>query len=427
MSDHGGLYELVCAVLVGAIGAVALYFLAKRLAAARPGLSLVGPVMAAFGLRVLLTAALAALQATASDIRGPDDILFQRRASALASLPPWNGTWVDRSFGRLPEVILGAVSKVLRHPGDVPLRLVLAAIAAAGIALLASACFDLAGRGAAVIAAWLLALEPSNVFFSTLLHEESLLMLGEGAAVLGAARLWLRGDAKSVLLTAGGVGVVAATRPYAGFFVLVGAVLVAVHVGVREARSRLGPGRLRAALPVVAVLGLLTVAAAAVPTPPVQHQLHRLQNYQDKTLERHARLTLEPIDYLSVGGVAEGLPHRIWDLAVRPYPWEHATARQRVGGPGTALVWLLLIALVTGLLTCGGERRRNVLPVAYVLAPVVVGYALSTVNAGTGFRHRTQIVFLLVAMVSVVWGDRAASVSLPRGRIPVPLARRSVR
>ena len=62
-----------------------------------------------------------------------------------------------------------------------------------GILLLAAAVYELAGPRPARIAAWLLALEPANIFFSSLLHKEPLMYLAEGLVVYGGAVLWKRG------------------------------------------------------------------------------------------------------------------------------------------------------------------------------------------------------------------------------------------
>ena len=53
--------------------------------------------------------------------------------------------------------------------------------------------YELAGPRPARIAAWLLALEPASIFFSSLLHKEPLMYMAEGLVVYGGAVLWKRG------------------------------------------------------------------------------------------------------------------------------------------------------------------------------------------------------------------------------------------
>ena len=63
-----------------------------------------------------------------------------------------------------------------------------------GIVLLSAAVYELAGPRPALIAAWILALEPANIFFSSLLHKEPLMYLAEGLVAFGGAVLWKRGN-----------------------------------------------------------------------------------------------------------------------------------------------------------------------------------------------------------------------------------------
>ena len=81
------------------------------------------------------------------------------------------------------------------HP-DPPLlmlRVEMITFSVIGLTLLAAAVYELAGPRAARIAAWILAIEPANVFFSSLLHKEPLMYMAEGAVAFGGAVFWTRG------------------------------------------------------------------------------------------------------------------------------------------------------------------------------------------------------------------------------------------
>ena len=107
---------------------------------------------------------------------------------------------------------------------DFALRITEIGLAVAGMLLLVTAVYELAGPRAAVIAAWILAFEPSGIFFSSLLHKESPMFLAEGLVAFGGARLWNRGEFTSFPIMVAGCLVGVATRPYAGWFLIAAAV-----------------------------------------------------------------------------------------------------------------------------------------------------------------------------------------------------------
>jgi hypothetical protein len=87
---------------------------------------------------------------------------------------------------------------------------------------------------------------------------------------------------------------------------------------------------------------------------------------------------------------------------------------------------LFAIAVFVGLILAAVRRRREAIalaaPIIYPMFFLLTAYALSAGNAGTGFRYRTHIVLLAVAVlcalrVGVVPARQSASTpkaSLPR-------------
>ena len=171
---------------------LALYFLMRTLVRGRPGLAIGWPIAIAVGLRVLAAGA-------SRSPRSP------RSCGAATSAPSWatRGEVVNSGFGSpewitsltetLHEWLLAAQLWAFDAP-DFALRITEIGLAVAGILLLVTAVYELAGPRAAVIAAWILAFEPSGIFFSSLLHKESPMFLAEGLVAFGGARLWKRGE-----------------------------------------------------------------------------------------------------------------------------------------------------------------------------------------------------------------------------------------
>src|SRR2546425_819202 len=84
--------------------------------------------------------------------------------------------------------------------------------------VVAAAVYDVAGPRAALIAGWLIALEPTNIFFSSIIHREPLLLSAEGLISLGAVRMWTKRDLGALPPLVLGLALATATRPYVGWF-----------------------------------------------------------------------------------------------------------------------------------------------------------------------------------------------------------------
>jgi hypothetical protein len=138
------------------------------------------------------------------------------------------------------------------------------------------------------------------------------------------------------------------------------------------------------------------VALALYPSP--SNALDRLQYSQDANASDASNLRLARVDVSTPQAVAVALPRRSFDLLARPYPWQVESLSQRLGVLGSLAAWLL-IALVLFLIVRRPRDALEVFPLFYVLLGLVAAYALSTGNAGTGFRYRTHILVVLIAVL----------------------------
>jgi hypothetical protein len=80
--------------------------------------------------------------------------------------------------------------------------------------------YELAGARPAVFAMWLLAFEPTSIFFSSLLHKEANMLLAIGLVAFGGAKLWKTGRPRNLLPIVAGCLIAVATRQYAGWFLI---------------------------------------------------------------------------------------------------------------------------------------------------------------------------------------------------------------
>jgi hypothetical protein len=413
MRTDEALYQVECAALVIVAGAFVLIKLVDYLGR-RPGRDgLLAPVLAAFGLRVAVTLGLAALSSLGTRLRGPDDPAFLDAAQSIADERLGSSAWGGTSEGALFPNLLAIQIRLLGDPGATSLRLVQCLIATIGIALISVAVADLAGSKAGVIAAWVLAVEPSNVFFSTILQKESFVVLGEGLVVFGVVHSLVNRTVVSACITALGLVVVLAVRPYAAAFLLLALILVGLHLGLR----RLWPNKARIALATFALV-IACIGVGMALGPALDGQLEELQAVHDLQLAQESNLDLARVDLTTPSGLATGVPQRLYDFLAKPYPWQLGNVEQRLGAIGTVITWTLALLVIAVLV----RNYRFVLsrgwPIIYIMGCLVLGYAITTTNAGTGFRHRVHFIVVLAVLAGLAYASRRVN---ERQRVEGPL------
>jgi hypothetical protein len=369
--------------------------LSRLVARRRPGLALGRPLAVAALARLAAAGLLAAVPSLRS-LRGPDDAGFLHAARQLASDPSSLGPMPRALVGNLQVAYMSVVQYILDPFSDYPLRVAHIALAVAAIAVVAVAVSDIAGVRAGVLSAWLLALEPTNIFFSGVLHKESPMLLGEALVILGAVRMYQRRDIPAVVIMGIGLAVAGLTRPYAGAALAVACAVVCLHAALR----RLGPRRRRSPQYVVGVAVALLVAVAAAPAPAAV--LHAVQVSQNANATDASNLALPAVDFSSSSGVARNLGSRVSELILRPLPWQATNMSQRFGILGTTAAWALILAMIVLLATRLRTALAELPPLFYVLVLLTIVYALSTGNAGTGFRYRAHLLVVLAAIVAAL-------------------------
>lgn len=395
VGDDQGLYAAECSLLAVAVLAWTLFSVVRWLGRSRPGLVIGRAIAVAAGARLAVAAAFSS-SSTLAPFAVPDEKGFVAQATTLAHSPFGSAPWTPHQGDALVRVI-GLQLKVLGSPGEFSLRVVQIAIGVAGLCLISAAAYDLAGSRAAQITAWLLAIEPTNAFFSEQLHKEALMLLADGVVALGAVRMWNRRDLRAAALIAGGVVVAIGSRQYAAMFVLAGAVAVTFSAAVRRTPQK--PFR---SVKLALASGAVIMGGVVVVIVDSDRIVRRLNSYQAGFQQSSANLNREPVRYSSLLDAARDLPSRAADLVLRPYPWQVANVNQRLGTLGTTAAWGLLLLFVALLATNLGTARRRAPPLLLMAIAVTVGYSFSTQNAGTGFRYRTHVIFFLVALIGVL-------------------------
>ncbi|MDQ3571823.1 MAG: glycosyltransferase family 39 protein [Actinomycetota bacterium] len=291
------------------------------------------------------------------------------------------------------------------------LRLGEVGITVVGLVLLSAAVYELAGARAAVLAAWLLALEPSGLFFSSILHKEAPMFVAEGLVAFGGARMWKRGDLGSLIILAAGCLVGVATRPYAGWFLIAASAAIVLHAGLRTSR-RNEVNAIGLIAVVILVVGMtLPIAIEASSDENLEENLQQSQDAN--AADADANLALERVDFSTREDVILNLPIRLFDLTFKPFIWQLGSASQRLGAIGGLFALLVLAVLIRTLYRRGGEIFARAGPLVYTGFFLFIAYSLSTGNAGTGFRYRSHLLAIGLCLIASLWEWRTERAARP--------------
>jgi hypothetical protein len=402
------IHDYLAGLLTLAVVGWAVYFMIRWLRRNRSDLGIGVPIALALGLRMLAAIGVTSTGAAAS-LRGGDEFYFLGVSRAISHTSFPGTQWADALTQRLYEFVFAAQIKALDSP-DLALRIGQAGIAVAGIVLLAAAVYELAGPRAAVIAAWLLALEPTNVFFSTLLHKEPNLLLAGGLVAFGGAAIWKSARLQYLWPITLGCLIAVATRPYAGWFLIAAGAAIVLHTGLRS-RS-VGGGR---SLSYVALVVMLAAISAPTIWKASTHESlqKNLQSTQTANTRDNSNLSLEQVDFSTRGAIITNLPKRIVDVVTRPSPWQLDNIREQFGLLGTIFAWVCFWLLALELWRARGHVMERAGPFVYLTLFTLIAYSLSAGNAGTAFRYRTHVVALSVCLLVVLRELRVRSATEP--------------
>ncbi len=379
-----------------------LTYAIRRLRRRRAGFSVGLPIVVGVTLRLL---AVVAINATglSSQLRGGDETTFLDFAGVLAGTP-WGRGFLPHGPYQLQTVVF-AIQIKLAHLSDTAMRVTQIGIAMLGILLILAAVHDLAGPRAARLAAWVIAFEPSNLFFNSALHKEPLMVLASGLVVLGGTKIWQRLDLVGVLLACLGGLIAIETRAYAGWFLVSAMVLLLLHSALRRLDR---PGRATPIVYAVALIAFLSVPTLLTVTS--SKSLQTLQQSQDANSagatsggsSNADNLADEQVDFSTRGAVITNLPRRVFDLVFEPYPWQLQDASQQLGAIGSIVALSGLLVLLGFAWRARGHVLSQTAPLLYPFVFLLIAYSLSAGNAGTGFRYRSHLVLLGAGLLAVL-------------------------
>lgn len=390
------LFRAEVSLIIGALVVLVLWRLMAGLDRRGHTASLRLPVAAGLLLRLLAVAVAAAVPAIGHKLTSTDEATFLATTKTLAALPLTSGKWLSLAV-HWTEVIPWALTyKLFGNCGTLPLRLEQIGLSLGAVVLVSATAGRIGGRRAALITAWIAALEPSSAYFGGLLHQESLCMVGEALLLMALVDIWVH-DCRSWRTPLGGLvglALIFGTRSYLAFFAAVAVVLVLIGAPLQR---RLGLARGLLALSAGAVLvGLAGIFAAPHVVPGT---ISSLQHQLDVPYPG-ANLPLPHATVTNATGLLKTVVLHSVDLILRPYPWQTGSAAQKAAVAGT-LIWYALLLVTIWLTIRQGLDGRSV-PALILIACATIGFALTLVDAGEGFRHRVNLVLILAVPLGVL-------------------------
>ncbi len=383
---------------------VMLLFALRRLQRSRPAMLIGSAMLAAFTLRLLAIIGVNATGIGAS-LRGGDEFTFIDLAHTLAVQPI--GT-VDLPHGVYQLMTdMFAMEMKIGFMNATAIRVVQVGVAMLGTLLMTAAAYDLGGPKAARWTAWLLAIEPSSIFFNSGILKEPMMELAAGIVALGGVWFWKRLDIRGILICALGCLIAITTRSYAGWFMACGSIILILHASLRSMRysSRAVPF----------IYAIVLAAFIAGPTAYAATAGNNLKILQASQAANAAgigqggtggpngsNLALPPVNYSSRTAILTSLPTKIRELLLEPYPWQLHDANQAFGSIGTLFFYAMLLLFIRYAWLSRGKVFSRAGPLLYPLFFETIAYSLTVGNAGTGFRYRSHLITLGIAAVMVL-------------------------
>lgn len=368
------------------------------------------PVLVVFVVALVARVALSVTVFLVSDgVLFDDDRRYLDVALAIAGGQDLDGA--DFAFARQAATFLYPLAAVLWVGGKSVLagQLLSAIAGASTAALTAWLCLRATGSsGASLVAGAIVALFPSQVFWSSLVLKDVFVWLAVVLVCVGFEASLRSGDMRVSLL--GLFGLVGVGFLRAQSVIVASVALVIAGFCVR-------PSNLRFRFVAVGILVLLFVPWASGYGPAGSDFLG---HWRDLSSVRSDMATGETaLDDVSADGLVDELrrlPGAIGVFMAEPVPWEPTPSPRLEPARWESVLWYAVMFLaVVGVATEVRRRRWTILPLLFASGIIAV-YALAEGNLGTAYRHRGEVVWVAAIFAGIGWhalGGRARTAQIP--------------
>ncbi len=261
------------------------------------------------------------------------------------------------------------------------------------------------GRETARRAAWLVALFPSMVLWSALNIRDAWAGLAILITVWAAMRLRERIALDSAALLVGGLALLGGMRGY--MFLLIAASLVLSYVAaVRGSVIRNYVAGLIVVLAFLYLYSSLGFGKQMVDTASFE----TLNSQRQGMTVAAASSFYEHVDISTPGKALAFLPIGMTFFLFAPFPWMVKKFSQAITQPEMIVWWYLAFRYVLpGIREGLRVRAAHTLTVCSVTLISVMAYGLVEGNVGTAYRHRAQVLPLLLILAAGGWTEQRRS------------------
>jgi len=330
-------------------------------------------------------------------------IAAQELAEVMESSP--EGYWLLFSIptgqGRFQAV--NAIVHSLLGSAGVVMVLLAAAVGAWTVLLAARIANRLAGEQAATRVAWLVALFPSLVLWSSLDLRDPFIILAITGAVWATIELKEQLTLSRVLQLLAWLAMIGFLRDY--MFVIVAAG-VPIAFLLSAPRHVMRNSALAAVIVGAMVFGVQQTGIADFAQQEVSlKDLHTLR--QGFTWGANSAY-LKDADISTVEGLRAFLPLALIYFLFAPFPWMATGGLQLLTAPEMVFWYLMVPYIWVGGRLTWREHRAGLCVLLAVTFLITFTYALISGNIGTAYRHRAQILPLLLVLAGIGWAHMKA-------------------
>jgi putative effector of murein hydrolase LrgA (UPF0299 family) len=223
--------------------------------------------------------------------------------------------------------------------------------------------------------------------------------------VFGGAKVWSRLDLNGIAIMGLGGLIALGTRQYVGWFLIAGGLALIVHAALRQLGSMRSLSLIYGVVAIVFV-ATPTLLQASSPKSLRENiegsQIANATSTGGNGAPNGNNLALEKVDFSTRAAIVANLPNRIRDLLFRPYPWQVGDVNQALGVLGSLVALTCFYLLIRFAVLARRQILARAGPLLYPFFFLLIPYALSVGNAGTGFRYRTHLVTLAFAAMVVL-------------------------
>jgi 4-amino-4-deoxy-L-arabinose transferase-like glycosyltransferase len=264
---------------------------------------------------------------------------------------------------------------------------------------------DLVDEETAVYAAWLVALFPSLVLWSSMNLRDVWVLVGILCVAASVLDVYRGRWTPAVLTAAVGFGCAGLFRTYLIPMLLLGLVMGAVMASTRRVTASVSA----AVVLVAGAIALTLLLAPALNADTVGDAVLQDLTAQRRSLASGESVYLGDAEFRSITDVVLFLPLGAAYFFFGPFPWAVEGGRQAMTLPEVFLWYALVPYIAIGARAALRRSASASLVLLCVATSIAVPFILVSSNLGTAYRHRAQVLVILLVFAAAGLAARRAN------------------